>query len=655
MSPLRKARRIHVWMAWALCTACTGAGSATPRTDGTPAADGGGGVDAAAEADAAEVEPAGSPADASAREVGDAAAGGPNPTPEAPHPRPDVHDRTQTGQAQGEDDSGTPDPRDEADPEVPRDEDPPRSTEPVGPDQPVIPDETADADALRRLADWHALPELGNGQYRQYGSSDRRQPSDGLEDVLPLFGFGNRDLNNFVCRSLDADLFHSPLIPFTYDRGLCVEPYVRGVVMARYEGSGRLVRTWMTVASLAVERELANEVLRVYVDDNPRPLIQAKLADVFSGKAGAIFAPPFGAGSKNFLAWYYPVVFSKKLILAIDRLTSEYYHQTDVVLDARPQKRVAPSRRIPERDRVVQQLTAASPVSPDAVSLAAQHVSLARGESTSVQLSGPATIQEVRLRVSRLALQRLAGVQLSVRWDGRTEPAIDLPLRELFAAGHQIPERSNAMLAATTDGGVHRLALRLPMPFPASASWTFTQRGIGTAEFDFEWIGIAGVPNEDFGQLSVQRIETALPTTHLEQPVARVSGRGRYVGLCADLAGESEDSLGALSAGPLNILEGDFRATADGKLAIDGTGTEDYPDNAFYFLDSPSATPFAQNWGLVDDASQTPAGRVSFCRWQILGNEIDFQSEFVLTHEMAVQDPSIVRLHRTVAYLYVAP
>jgi hypothetical protein len=99
-------------------------------------------------------------------------------------------------------------------------------------------------------------------------------------------------------------------------------------------------------------------------------------------------------------------------------------------------------------------------------------------------------------------------------------------------------------------------------------------------------------------------------------------------------------------------LEGDVRAMVDGKRALDGTGTEDYPDNSFYFRDTPKATPFAQNWNLVDSASSAPPGGVSFCRWQVLGNEVDFQSELRLTREIGIGDPSIVLLNRTIAFLY---
>jgi hypothetical protein len=531
-------------------------------------------------------------------------------------------------------------------------EPPMRPSDPVASDQNLIADETADADALQRLADWSRLPVLGTGRYEQQSSSDRGKANPSETMLLPISGHGNRDFNNFVCKSADAQLTPT-LIAYQFDLESCPDTYVRGVVLGRYEGSGRLVRLWMTAGSISQPGgKLANEMLRVYVDDNPRPLIQARLADVMRGAAGEIFAPPFGAASDAMIAWYYPVVFGKKLIVAIDRLSSDYYYQTDVVLDPEPRPRFAPLQRLAERDRALAQLSAAAPA-PDAHVLGSESITLTREQPRVVMLGGPATIQDLRLRVATDRLASLESVRVSVRWDGAGEPAIDLPLLDLFVARRAVVARSNLALAASTDSSTRSLSLRLPMPFKTSAQWTLTQTAAASVDFELEWLGGTKVPDASFGYLNVQQHETPLPAMAIEQPLAAASGRGRYVGMCADLEGRADTSLGIFGSAPLNLLEGDFRAMVDGRRALDGTGTEDYPDNAFYFRDTPKATPFAQNWGLVDDMSASPPGQVSFCRWQVLGNEVDFQSELTAIHELAIADPSIVDLHRTMAFLYL--
>jgi Protein of unknown function (DUF2961) len=528
---------------------------------------------------------------------------------------------------------------------------PMRSTEPAQPDEIIVPEETADEDALERLRSWNELPLFRSERYEQQSSHDRGQANDAEEMLLPILGHDNRDMNNFLCKSADADAA-TVLIGYHYDLETCPESYARGVVMARYEGSGRLTRFWITVSSLAqAGGALSKEMFRIYIDDNPRPLVQARLADVMSGSAGEIFAPPFGAASDAFVAWYYPVVFGSKLIVTLDHLSADYYFQTDALLDRETKPRFAAGSRLPARDAAKQQLMAASPAA-GAGAIGKEAFSLAKDQMRAVTTRGPATVQELRLKVARDKLATLAAVRLAVRWNGADSPAIDLPLLDLFAARRAVVAKSNLALAASTEGDVQVLSLRLPMPFEASAEWTLHQTGDATAEFELEWLGVKEAPATEYGHLHVQQRELALPAMEIDQPVAEASGRGRYVGMCTDLEGKPDNSLGIFGTAPLNFLEGDVRAMVDGKRALDGTGTEDYPDNSFYFRDTPKATPFAQNWNLIDSASSSPAGAVSFCRWQVFGNEVDFQSELRLTREIGIGDPSIALLSRTIAYLY---
>jgi hypothetical protein len=528
---------------------------------------------------------------------------------------------------------------------------PPRSSDPAKPEEIIVPEETADDDALKRLSAWSELPLFRSERYEQQSSHDRGQANDAEEMLLPLLAHDNRDMNNFICRSADAQAA-TVLIGYHYDLEACPESYARGAVMARYEGSGRMTRFWITVSSLAqAGGSLSNEMFRIYVDDNPRPLVQARLADVMSGSAGEIFAPPFGAASEAFVAWYYPVVFGSKLIVTLDRLSTDYYFQTDVSLDRETKPRAAAASRLPARDAVKQQLMAQAPgASASAIGL--ESFSLAKDQMRAVMTPGPATVQELRLKVGRDKLATLASVRLTVRWNGEEQPAIDLPLLDLFAARRAVVAKSNLALAASIDGDVQVLSLRLPMPFEKSAEWTLSQTGDATAEFQLEWFGTKEAPSAEFGHLHVQQREVPLPAMEVDQLVAEASGRGRYVGMCTDLEGKPDNSLGIFGTAPLNFLEGDVRAMVDGKRVLDGTGTEDYPDNSFYFRDTPKATPFAQNWNLVDSASSSPPGGVSFCRWQVLGNEVDFQNELRLTREIGIGDPSIVLLNRTIAYLY---
>ncbi|MFI5307853.1 MAG: DUF2961 domain-containing protein [Polyangiales bacterium] len=521
---------------------------------------------------------------------------------------------------------------------------PPPSTPPL--------DEIADERALSRMSNWRALPVLDQGhRYVQQSSHDRGT----TDSTFPLSDHGNRDFNNFICASADAHMSSNQFAPFEFDQPQCQESYVHGVVLGRFEGAGQLVRTWIGMQSL-LSGPADDEVLRVYVDDEPTPRVDVPLAAAINGRAGEIFAPPFGAGSDHRLAWYYPVAFRHKLIVALDGLGDydEYFYHCDVTFDdalpVAPQSR----ERLPERTRATSQLGAVfRPAGELSTLQAEQSIELAAGGSSAVHLAGPATIQELRIRATTDALTAMADVRVTVHWDGAAEAAIDLPLLDLLGAGRIPPERSSLALSSFVEEGEQVLALKLPMPFTDTADWTFSNTGTAAVAFDLLVRGDGWLPPGTPSHLYVQRNETVGPTSAPDHVAVDITGTGRLVGVCAYVAGHADPS-GGVQSDPLNCLEGDVRAEVDGALALDGTGTEEYADDVFYFTDAPQVGPFVEAWGRVSD-SQSGQGEASFCRWHVLGTELDFHSSLRETFELGgAANPSIVDRFRTVAFLYLA-
>jgi len=536
---------------------------------------------------------------------------------------------------------------------TPIEEGPPLSMEPLDPAVTAVPAETADLESLQLMSDWSKLPVLATGQYEQQTSHDRGVTTGPEAQLFPVVAYGNRDFSNFLCKSADADIGTGQLIAYKYDSPTCPETYARGAVLARFEGSGRMHRFWLTADTLnSANNGLANEVLRIYVDDNPAVAVQVPLVQVLNGMAGETFTIPFGATSAAYVAWHYPIVFSRKLLVVLDHVTATYFYQVDAVLDAQPQRRVASRKRLEQRDAAHALLVRTSPVPNEATTLHTEQLALAAGAQQAVKLTGPATTQELRLRVPKVMVSSLAGVRVSVRWDGASQPAIDVPLLDLFAASRAVVTNNSLALSAAADGDDQTLSLRLPMPYQTSAEWTLTNGSAAPVSFQLDWIGESKVPSAAFGHLSVQLNDAAIPPAQLEQTFADVTSRGRFVGVCADLGGHRDAMLVSISTS-LDLLQGDFRATADGRQVIDSTGTEDYADSAFYFRDSPKASPFAQNWGRVDDTSMKPPGQVSFCRWHVLGGEIDFQRSFHAIREVSQHDLSVIESHHTLAFFYL--
>jgi hypothetical protein len=519
---------------------------------------------------------------------------------------------------------------------------------------PVVKDELADEPSLEQLSHWRALPELhaDPGRYQQQSSHDR-----GVHDTsYPLSDNGNRDFNNFICASPDAILATTQITPFEFDLPTCPESYVHGAVLGRFEGSGHLVRTWIGMQSLLLA-PADDEVLRVYVDDEPTPRVDVSLAEALDGRAGEIFAPPFGAGSPRRLAWYYPIAFKHKLIVALDKLgeNDSYFYHCDAVLDRTATPEPLPTSRLPERDPARRQLSATfQPAGPQSLLRDPEQLQLKAAETKQLILDGPATLYELRVRYDERAAAQLAQVDVRVQWDDASDAAIDLPLLELFAAVPTPPERSSLALTSFLDSGERVLALKLPMPFATRAALSFSNTGLDSVEFELRMSGETGAVAAELGRLHVERRETTAPTTATEHVAVDASGRGRLVGVCGYWQGHA-DPRGGIQRDPLNLLEGDVRARIDGELALDGTGTEEYSDDVFYFTDAPHARAFEQAWGVVDQAD-SPPGTASFCRWHVLGTELDFRSSIMLSFELGgAGNPGIVERVKTVAFYYLEP
>ncbi len=519
----------------------------------------------------------------------------------------------------------------------------------VTPPPPGTREELADEAALVALADLRALPVFGDDRYVQTGSQDRRTGAPAPADFVER---GNRDMNHFVCRSEDASVSENQLIVPIYDEPVCPEPYVRGVVLSRFSGAGMMSRLWLTASSLRNGLVANDEVLRIWVDDERAPVVEEPLAAVIDGSAGEMFAPPFGDGPGNHLAWYYPVVFAKKLVIALDGLgpLEYYYHQAGVVLSDMPAERKAAPARLSARDAAIEVLSSTKEGAIPGEALAPPaSVTVAPGQTSLLaEIQGPATIHSFSVEVPEAQLAALRDVELSVTWDDAAAPAILLPLSDLFAATLDPPENASLGLAGSRVDGVLRLVLRLPMPFTKKAVFSATNTAAAPLDFTLSIRGEKTVPSAPFGRLHVVRSETVAPAPGPEHPLASVTGRGRWAGTCLMLEGRGVGD-GSLFDEPLNFLEGDERAVLDGVTSIVGTGTEDYLNGAFYFESGPYASPFAQWWGVE---VTPPSARTSACRFHLLTDRIDFQESAEFALEIGPGIPETLDRYRSVTFLY---
>ncbi|MCE5240660.1 DUF2961 domain-containing protein [bacterium] len=201
---------------------------------------------------------------------------------------------------------------------------------------------------------------------------------------------------------------------------------------------------------------------------------------------------------------------------------------------------------------------------------------LTLGKAWTVPVSGPAQVQCLALTVGDAATpEQLRATRLVVTCDGvRT---IDAPVGALFGTGHRAAEKRRGWIPAIgTPVGDGALRLAFPMFFAQSMTVALEPFGKGalpSAEVAIHHMPLKQAPRyrlcaQYFSQLSVA-----------DQPMTllNVTGEGIFVGtnLCVD--GKDRKTFA--------FLEGNEQIYIDGgaKPTIEGTGTEDYFNNAWYF------------------------------------------------------------------------
>ena len=505
--------------------------------------------------------------------------------------------------------------------------------------------EPADEAALLGLASWTDLPTFHAGTRLHITSTDR----GGM--LFPPQAPDNRDYNNFVCPGQVATAIDPT---YSFDMPTCPESYVKGFVGARVEGSGRLARLWATGAD-ATSAPLEDAIVRIYVDDEPEPCIELTLADAKMPPATLdIFAVPFGENTDNNLAWYYPVVFSKKLIFSIDNIPHDFtWYQADFVVDEQPTQHQRAPGRLPARDEAKALLGSvgapvpqATPLVPDTAVTLPTDVPI-----TVANLTGPSVVHSFRVRVPDAAVATLNQIDVAVTWDGAPSPAIAMTLGDLFATslGMADTPTSSLSLAISKANGETTLDLRLPMPFAAKAVVVLDNHAVATT-VNVAIDGLPSLPPEPWGYLAAVRSETVGPTTSAYHPMVTASGQGRLVGTCLMAQGHSSPLLPDFIQGPLNFLEGDEQMQIDGQTSR-GTGTEDYFDSGFYFNPPAAGFPFAQWGGKVEDVANN-IGKMSACRWHVLGAAIDFHQSLDVSMEVGPPDPASLDRYVTTTFLY---
>ena len=497
------------------------------------------------------------------------------------------------------------------------------------------------------FTDWAAMPVLERGQYRTFTSYDRDEASS-----YPLLDPGNKDFNNFLA-SCGVKL---PIALEQTDAASCA-PLLQGyLVVSDDNGPGVISRSLFAVGTVdplsGADVTFDEERVRVYVDDLTMPVYDGRLADWRNATAPP-FVPPLTTWTSGSLVSYVPISYQSKLRILLDNLslTSAYYHRIELRSGAEP------SNFSPQ-----------GPAAGDVVRMLEGYRQQARGsegKQTWVNQSfeaspegvvkifdaiGAGTIDVLHLTLDTVETSDLRALFLSMKWDDQSIPAVDLSLAALFGAHHTLASFDTLPMTSRVEGSQTDLTLSLPMPFASRASVTLSNRGTKPIQVRAEIVGSPGSPTHDWGYLHAswrEQGDSFAPGGRYV--VADLHGRGKYVGTLMFVQGRA-DSEGATPS-PFNFLEGDDRIIVDG-VASKGTGTEEFFDGGWYFIDGRYDRPFSALIAKTSDDA-TGLGAVSVLRWNVLANAIPFQDSFRLDFEYGANRPETAISYASVAFYYL--
>jgi hypothetical protein len=193
---------------------------------------------------------------------------------------------------------------------------------------------------------------------------------------------------------------------------------------------------------------------------------------------------------------------------------------------------------------------------------------------TLAELTGPGVVTHIWLTVAanEYAWPRL--LRLRIYYDGSATPSVDAPVGDFFAVGHGFERPVDSLVVRASSEGRSRNSY-WPMPFRRSCRITVTNEGrrrVANLYYHVDWKKVPALPATT--AYFHARYRQALPNSGgRPYEVVNVHGRGHYAGTVLSIVQAEAGWFG----------EGDdfFYVDGEKKASIEGTGTEDYFNDAW--------------------------------------------------------------------------
>lgn len=191
-------------------------------------------------------------------------------------------------------------------------------------------------------------------------------------------------------------------------------------------------------------------------------------------------------------------------------------------------------------------------------------------------LTGPGVVTHIWLTVAANEYGWPRLLRLRVYYDGSSIPSVDCPVGDFFGVGHGFERPINSLVVRNSSSGRSRNSY-WQMPFARRIRITVTNEGrrrVANLYFHVDWKKVPALP-VGTAYFHAWYRQALPPRAGQPYEILSVNGRGHYVGTVLNVVQNEAGWFG----------EGDERFYVDGaaKPSIEGTGTEDYFNDAWSF------------------------------------------------------------------------
>ena len=350
-------------------------------------------------------------------------------------------------------------------------------------------------------------------------------------------------------------------------------------VLAEVDGPGVVQRIWFTHTSGEhpglLDRK--HEHVKIYIDGRDRPVLDVPLEMLFSGSHPHFPRPLVLEGSGGFVS-YVPIPFQRGCKIVVDGLGVRFYQIGVIKLPAGADVASFSAQPGPEARAELGRAAVlwSRPGEYESRVLADADVAhydvegLASSSHRYALRAGPATIRSFEVIPAVGTENAWSAARLRMVWDDdeAAHSSVDLPLGQAFG-WFEGASPYQSLVMGQRDGTWYN---RFPMPYHRQAIVQInTEKPLkGTIRVRT----LRGVAPDAAFFHSVER--HSIPTRNGEDFTwLKAEGRGHFAGVLLMTEGKAKLPY---------WLEGDDRFKVDGRLAIHGTGTEDYFNCGWYAL-----------------------------------------------------------------------